>query len=844
MGLFIIFVFMVHKLQGIFILLFVCSFVQAQTTFGDVKTDEPTVTKLPDITKSPNELIITPTIGLGAGVFSFYGDLYRKKFQAPMVSRVAYDLSVSQPVTDYLQLNFYVLFGKLGANERLVQNNRNLNFESQIRAGGVNLQYNFDHLLPAKRMATPYVSVGIESFEFLSKTDLKDKDGNLYYYWSDGSTRNKDENALDASTAIELYRDYTYESDIREMNLDGFGKYAERSFAVPVGAGAMFKLNDYFNFKIGATMHFSFTDYIDGVTDESIGNRKGNSRNDNFMLTSFALQYNLATAGKKRAKKQKAKDMEQHYENIDFLALENDDYDKDGVIDFKDLCGGTPIGVPVDENGCPFDDDGDGVANYMDDELKSRKKAIVNMRGVELTDSLIAEWYKRYMDETGLYASVENFDLEELRAEQKVYMVKLGSFKKGLPPELMTKFLSIGDIASASDNSETIYTAGEFNSFDAAEARKRELEKEGLTAMSIVYRQNGQYYDASSDYVANNTTKNNTSTANNTAKTGVIEGYFVGEDNKTPLANSKINVVNEQGEVIQTGTTDELGAFHFEFLPSDQYVLIQLDEADPQLKRLKKVFLTSSDKSKKPREVYPTKISHNLARDPDVLASNTNVNTNKNNSTTNTNTTTSTFAGSKTAPGVVLRVQLGAYSKPISKNVYKGINDLIEIKTAEGMYKYMVGSYTSFDAAARRKVEMLTKGYPDAFIAAYKDGKRISLAEAGAEFETNDKPQETPENATGSGANKNLVKFKVQVGVYQFEPPDDKMVAYSKLKGLTNEKTKSGLTKYVAGNFKTYAEAQAYKSEVSSKYGLTDAFVVAVFDNEYISIQEALELLK
>jgi hypothetical protein len=42
------------------------------------------------------------------------------------------------------------------------------------------------------------VSFGIMGFEFLSKTDLKDRNGNTYYYWSDGSIKNMAEGSANA----------------------------------------------------------------------------------------------------------------------------------------------------------------------------------------------------------------------------------------------------------------------------------------------------------------------------------------------------------------------------------------------------------------------------------------------------------------------------------------------------------------------------------------------------------------------------------------------------------------------------------------------------------------------
>ncbi|MBQ0137093.1 MAG: OmpA family protein [Bacteroidales bacterium] len=42
------------------------------------------------------------------------------------------------------------------------------------------------------------------------------------------------------------------------------------------------------------------------------------------------------------------------------------DQDKDGVWNKLDMCPDTPLGVQVDERGCPVDSDGDGVPDYID----------------------------------------------------------------------------------------------------------------------------------------------------------------------------------------------------------------------------------------------------------------------------------------------------------------------------------------------------------------------------------------------------------------------------------------------------------------------------------------------
>jgi len=743
---------------------------------------------------STTGFVFKPTIGLGCGLFSFYGDIYDKKFQPPMTSRIAYELNVSQYFTDYLQFNFYVLFGKLGANERNTVNGRNLNFESQIRVGGVNLLYNFDNFLPKTRTVSPYVSLGIEGFEFLSKTDIFDKHGYRYYYWTDGSIRNIDQNAPNASSAIEIQRDYTYESDIRTMNLDGFGKYPERSWAVPIGVGSLIKINEYWTFKIGATMHFTFTDYIDGVSNKSVGNRIGNSKNDNFMMTSFSLHYNLGS------KKKDKEAEESNFDDVDFFALDLEDMDKDGIPDSKDSCQGTPPGIPVDAKGCPLDDDDDGVPNYKDDEVNSPIGAFVDEKGVQLTDSIIAYRYNLYIDSTGAYAQVEynshNGGMYGV-GSTKEYMVSLGTFQKGLPAEVMTKFLSISDISSTNiDDSTTIYTSGKFSTLLDAEKRKQQLIAEGNTNAKVVYKKDGKFYDAPlyTSNVTNNSVATNNTNGSNTSGTG--------NNNSNATNNTNTNSNNNTNTNTNTNTNN-----------------------------------TNTN----------TTGTNNTTGNNN---SNNTTNSVTNNTTTNNTTTNNTNAGNTNSnnsvsnQGIVLRVQLGAYSRRLSKNVFKDVPDLIEIKTEDGLYKYMTGSFKTMDAAAKHKVEMLLKGYQGAFITAYKDGKRVTLQEAGATPLDRKEIENHSDSTLLNAVNKKLVVFKVQVGVFKNEPPEDKQVIYAKIKGLSKEPTATGLNRYTVGVYNSYSDAQKAKADVIKNYGLEDAFIVAFFNGEYISIQEALELLK
>ena len=77
-----------------------------------------------------------------------------------------------------------------------------------------------------------------------SKADMKDKNGNTYYYWSDGSIRNMAESSPNSGQSIMLQRDYKYETDLREMNIDGLGKYSETTMGIPLTLGFDFIIHD------------------------------------------------------------------------------------------------------------------------------------------------------------------------------------------------------------------------------------------------------------------------------------------------------------------------------------------------------------------------------------------------------------------------------------------------------------------------------------------------------------------------------------------------------------------------------------------------------------------------
>jgi len=463
------------------------SFSQEDTT----KTKETEETEIPS-----NSFVFRPTLGLGVGTFTFIGDVANNnKGFHPNVSRIGYDIRVSNPLTDYLDISFYAIFGKLSSSERTAA--RNLNFQSEIRTGGMVLSYNFSQILPEKRNAEPYLFFGIESFEFLSKTDLYDKYGSKYYYWSDGSIRNMDESDPNAANAVELHRDYHYESDVRELNMDGFGKYQERSWAIPVGFGVNMHLNERWKFRLGTSLHFTMTDLVDGVTEESVGDRAGNSKNDKFLYSSFSLNYDL----------QRMKDEEEIEEPLipldELLALlgkDTVDSDEDKVVDFIDDCAWTPFGVPVDEKGCPLDKDKDLVFDYNDDEKETPEGNIVDIRGVTYSDEDQEKYFINYIDSTGATIVYERVDQEIsgsiagndtsggsgiIARSNLNYVIIIGREEKKIAANDLSKFLGFTDFKTIESGDTVYYIVGNYKTIDEAIKRKYNLTAEGWETTEI-----------------------------------------------------------------------------------------------------------------------------------------------------------------------------------------------------------------------------------------------------------------------------------------------------------------------------------------------------------------------
>ncbi|WP_306643003.1 SPOR domain-containing protein [Sanyastnella coralliicola] len=473
----------------VFLSTLVCTALSAQT---DTTVQE---TPTPPAYSSSKGIQLKPRLGLGMGTLVFLGDIGRdNRGYHPGSADLAYTLSVTNELTSYLDLRLYSVFGTININE--LTHERAMNLQSQIRTGGFALSYNFDHFLPSKRDIDPFVTVGFEAFEFLSKTDLYDANGYRYHYWSDGTIRSLSENAENAQNAIMLQRDYVYETDLRELNLDGNGRYLERSFAIPVGAGIQFKMTDRFRARMAFTYSFGMTDLVDNMTAESTGVRQGDQRNDRFMFTSVSLNYDLNPM---QIKKEQFDPLIMD-ENGNFLA-NLEDTDKDGVPDVGDKCPGTPEGVEVDRDGCPVDSDNDGFPDYRDAEPNS-PHAYVDGEGVAMIDDDIYDRYLMWHDSIawkGTDPLTENFAKvmsDPSQGGDKVYGVRIArSEVEAMTQDEINLLMSFKDVHEIVGPDGEYFVIGSFSELPLAIQRKLQLASDGIETNLVQSGEQGEYED-------------------------------------------------------------------------------------------------------------------------------------------------------------------------------------------------------------------------------------------------------------------------------------------------------------------------------------------------------------
>jgi len=233
--------------------------------------------------------------------------------------------------------------------------------------------------------------------------------------------------------------------------------------------------------------------------------------------------------------------------------------------------------------------------------------------------------------------------------------------------------------------------------------------------------------------------------------------------------------------------------------------------------------------------------------------------------------------GIKMPSGLVYRVQVGAFAKPVPEELFKEFTPVTGEKLNNGITRYMAGFFGDRTKVLDAQKNIRALGYTDAFVVAYCDGERITLAEARrledaglcVPKEQNEIAIEVTQNVIAQLPQDSLrpaikeikpgdynkadgaavamaveeklgLFYTVQVGVYNKPVPATQL---KNIDPLVTKRLPNGQIRYSSGVFQSVSSALPKKKEAIA-LGITDAFVTAYYKGERISLEEARRILK
>jgi len=194
-------------------------------------------------------------------------------------------------------------------------------------------------------------------------------------------------------------------------------------------------------------------------------------------------------------------------------------------------------------------------------------------------------------------------------------------------------------------------------------------------------------------------------------------------------------------------------------------------------------------------------------------------------------------------PSTIYRIQIGAYKVVLSDKVFDGVDNVVSFKGNDGWIRYMTGSFDNYSDAVNYRKQMRSRGFEDAFIVTFKDGKRIPLNRA---ITTNKEKtvkttSKTKQKKVVQQTNETDLKFIVQIGVFPKVLSANDLSMMSKINNVSN-KLSGSFYKYFC-EFDDYSLAASKLQKVKA-VGFNDAFILSKLNGEEISIEKALELDK
>ena len=511
------------------------------------------------------------------------------------------------------------------------------------------------------------------------------------------------------------------------------------AIVIPLGFGVRMDITERLQFDIAIKFGMGIND-ID-MSEENVEN------SDGYKSLNFAIFYDLFSNNQNTVDDYSD---DSYYADIDFTKLESEDEDGDLVRDMDDYCPKTPIGVKVDKNGCPLDDDKDGIANYLDKQKNTSEGSIVDENGVRLTadkyQSMYSElevasrkyanFYNEFEIKRENYKTIDEYLIAKANAFNKafneslndysevlelIYKVKIGEFKNGIPAKIANNLLSLDDLESFTMNDDAvIYVVGTYSNFDEAMSRLFALEDQGFDDTYIVVDNNGEI----SNYVEP------------AAESELIDEELVIISNDEIDVNDlkKEGVLKDVNELVnETTYRIQIGAFN---KPLSNAVFIGVDNVvsftgNDGLVR----YMTGSFSEYKDAIDYQAQMKARGFADAFIVTYNNGerISLNvaiqtKNNTVVLDNEESNVVSLDLKFIVQIMVAEVSVSASDLDRMISLGGVDK-EVKGSD-MYEYYAGTYLSLEEAGIRLEEAKSAGYEDAFIFAKLNGERITLQQA------------------------------------------------------------------------------------------------------------------
>ncbi|MCK5855915.1 MAG: PD40 domain-containing protein [Bacteroidales bacterium] len=256
--------------------------------------------------------------------------------------------------------------------------------------------------------------------------------------------------------------------------------------------------------------------------------------------------------------------------------------------------------------------------------------------------------------------------------------------------------------------------------------------------------------------------------------------------------------------------------------------------------------------------------------------------------------------------GLVFKVQMAAFKRKVPKSTFKGISPVAAERIPNSSYiRYVGGVFPNYNYAKPARDIIRSKGFKDAFIVAYFDGKRISIAQArkliasGKAYTSNGLVQFAIKNNTNyyvlSRASQSIasneksvngipsidemdnnsmaidksvsskgmgINYEADINTNSIIPESNKMnglvfkvqinalkqdVSLDYFKGISpiwkEKRPGSDLNYYIAGAFPNYVAAAEARDHIHT-IGYPGAFIVVYFNGQRVSTEDANQLIK